>query len=129
MKATIKIEKEVEIVTIKIEVAVRYDEEDIPNDFPMRMGDLWSASVEVDTGKILNWPIGRSGDLHMKVVDEGSYSLLDKDSNIILSIEQDYVPNGIVPGRYGDYIDLKIDENGIITNWKKNPSIEDFIKE
>lgn len=129
MKATIKIEKEVEIAMIKIDVAVRYDEEDIPNDFPLRKGDMWSAIVEVDTGKILDWPIGRSGEMYMKVVDGGSYYLLDKEGNTVLSLEQDYVPHGIVPGKYGDYIELKINDQGIITNWKKNPSIDDFINE
>lgn len=127
MKATIKVEKEIEIAMIKIDVAIRYEEEDIPNDFPLRKGDMWSAIVEVDTGKILDWPIGRSGEMHMKVVDQGSYYLLDKEGNTVLSIEEDYVPHGIVPGSYGDYIELKIDENGIITNWPKRPSIEDFI--
>lgn len=129
MKATIKIEKEVEIAMIKIDVAVRYDEEDIPNDFPLRKGDMWSAIVEVDTGKILDWPIGRSGEMYMKVVDEGSYYLLDKEGNTVLSLEQDYVPHGIVPGKYGDYIELKINDRGIITNWPKKPSVEDFINE
>lgn len=129
MKATIKIEKEVEIAMIKIDVAVRYGEEDISNDFPLRKGDMWSAIVEVDTGKILDWPIGRKGEMYMKVADQGSYYLLDKEGNTVLSIEDDYVPHGIVPGQYGDYISLVINDQGIITNWPKRPSLADFIKE
>lgn len=129
MKALIPVTKEVDIKMVKVDVAVRYDEEDIPNDFPLRNGDMWSAIIEIDTGKILDWPQGKTGEMYMKVCDQGSYFLLDEGGNTVLSIEDDYVPNGLIPGEYGDYIDLKIDENGVITNWKKHPSIADFIKE
>lgn len=126
MKATIKIEKEVEITHVRVEVAVRYDEEDIPNDFPLRIGDAWKATINIDNGQISDWPVGKTGDMYMKVCDEGSYYLLDTEGNTILSIENDYVPNGLIPGSYGDYIELKINENGIITNWPKEPSIDEF---
>ena len=128
MKIELLVKKEVEITMVKVDVAVRYDEEDIPNDFPMRKGNMWSAIINIDNGKILDWPMGQSGDLYMKVCDQGSYYLLDPHGNTVLSIEDDYVPNRLIPGEYGDYIDLKIDMNGIITNWKSKPSIEDFIK-
>ena len=129
MKTTLKIEREFDIKTVKVDVAVRYDEEDIPNDFPLRDGDMWSAFIDIETGKIEGWPIGESGRLQMKVCDEGSYYLLDENRDCIKSIEEGYVPNGLIPGRYGDYIDLQINEQGIITNWKKNPSFEDFQNE
>jgi len=129
MKAVIKIEKEVEIKIVRVEVAVRYGEEDIPKDFPMRHGDTWLANIDIDNGCVLGWPYGHKGNLSMKVCDEGSYYLYDSDWNQVLSIENDYVPNSLIPGKYGDYIDLHIDENGTITNWPKKPSIEDFIKE
>jgi hypothetical protein len=44
------------------------------------------------------------------------------------SIEQNYVPHGLIPGEYGDYVSLKINEQGIITNWPKHPDIREFIK-
>ncbi len=56
MKATIKGEKEVEITMVKVDVAVRYDEEDIPNDFPLRNGNMWSAIINIDEGRVLDWP-------------------------------------------------------------------------
>ena len=129
MKAKIKIEKEVEIKMVKVDVAVRYGEDDIPKDFPLRRGDMWSAIIDIDEGKVLDWPEGKTGRLQMKVCDEGSYFLLDDKGNTVLSIEQDYVPNALIPGRYGDYIDLKISESGLILNWPNQPSISDFISD
>ncbi len=126
MKFTVKRPVEIDISYIYIEVPVRYDEEDIPNDFPLRVGDLWKATVEIDTGKIINWPAA-AGYRHidMKVCDEGIYALQDAAGIEVARIDQDYVPDA-VPGRYGDYIELEIDANGVITNWDKKPDISDF---
>ena len=129
MKATIKVKKEVEITMVKVDVAVRYDEKDIPNDFPLRKGDVWSAIINIDEGRVLDWPKGEKRHLSMKVCDEGSYFLLDAEGNTVLSIEQDYVPNALLPGKWGDYIDLHIGENGLISNWYSRPSISDFISD
>ena len=129
MKTIIKVKKEIEITILKIVIPIRYGEEDIPNNFPLRNGDTWSATINIDNGEILEWPKGEKGRLSTKVCDSGSYFLLDTDGNTVLSIEEDYVPNELVPGEYGDYIDLIIDENGFITNWHKNPSIEEFFIE
>lgn len=126
MKAIIKVEKEIEIRYVKLQVAVRYEEEDIPNDFPHRKGDLWCPTIDIDSGQILDWDQGRSLDLYMKVCDEGSYYLLDDSKNIVLSMEQDYVPNQLIPGSYGDYISLRINQDGLIENWPKTPNISDF---
>lgn len=145
MKATIKVKKGVYLEFVLIDVPVRYDDEDIPYDFPLRYKvadiqhehgtkyrndhDRWVATINIDSGKILDWPIGKSGSVEMKVCDEGVYTLLDSDKRKVLEISYDYVPNKLIPERdgYGDYIKLCIDENGIITNWYKNPSIEEFI--
>lgn len=129
MKAIIKVEKEVEIYAVKVCVAVRYDEEDIPNDFPLREGDVWNAIITIDEGRVIGWPEGQKGHLAMKVCDQGSYHLLDSDYNTILSIEDDCVPNKLIPGKYGDYIDLQIGVGGLVGNWYKNPSIADFIND
>jgi hypothetical protein len=128
MKRVITVMKEVDIKKVRVSVAVRYDEEDIPKDFPMRSGNMWNATIDIETGKIFDWPQGKSGNLHMKVCDEGSYYLLDENDEEVLSIEGDYVPNRLIPGTYGDYIDLKIDSTGTITNWysESKISIEDF---
>ena len=129
MKALIKVEKEVDIKKVRVDVAVRYGEEDIPNNFPMRYGDKWIANIDIDEGRILDCPEGVSGHLHMKVCDQGSYFLYDIDGNLVKSIEHDYVPNSLIPGKYGDYIDLNIDEKGMISNWYWKPTFEDFFEE
>ncbi|MCK5609097.1 hypothetical protein KAR91_44895 [Candidatus Pacearchaeota archaeon] len=125
MKIEIPATKEVDIKYITIEIAVRYEEEDIPNDAPMRHGDMWKASVDIDTGKIDKWPQGQTLDLYMKVCDEGMYRLFDTDWNELACVDG-YVPHGIVPGSYGDYVELKINEFGVITNWPTKPVFDDF---
>ena len=125
MKIEIPTTKEVDIKYITIEIAVRYEEEDIPNDAPMRFGNMWKATVNIDTGKIEKWPQGQTLDLYMKVCDEGIYRLFDADWNELACIGG-YVPHGVVPGQYGDYVELKINEFGVITNWPKAPTFDDF---
>jgi len=61
-----------------------------------------------------------------KVSDMFYASLVDKSGNELGSYDG-YVPE-IIPGGYGDYVELNIDiETGKITNWKK-PSIEEIKK-
>jgi hypothetical protein len=129
MKAKVKVEREIDIKTIRIEVPVRYKEEDIPNNFPLRVGGMWNANVEIDTGKILGWPNGQVGNLEMKVCDEGVYTLFDGNGIEIAKRHQEYVPHGVVPGEYGDYICLKINADGVITNWPKRPDVSAFFEQ
>lgn len=126
MKLTINKPTEVEVTAVRIVVAVRYGEDDIPNDFPLRRGDIWEAVVDIATGKIRDWPVGQEGNLRMKVCDEGSYYLIDPVGATVASIKDDYVPHELIPGEFGDYIDLEINEDGIITNWPKNPELSTF---
>jgi len=117
-----------DIKFVNIEVPVRYEEEDIPFDYPFRKADMWHITVEHPTGKIINWPKNiPARRLYMKVVDTGLYSILNEDKQIISSIENDYVPDSnSIPGSYGDYLNFEIDEDGIITNWYKEASFYEF---
>lgn len=126
MKVKVKIEQEVEIAAVRMRLPVRYEEEDMPNDFPLRKGDIWEAEVEMDTGKIKDWPAGQTGCFSMKVCDGGTYTLLAPGGEKIAAIEQNCVPNGVIPGEYGDYVELEIDAAGIITNWPKQPDVSVF---
>lgn len=126
MKMTINKPTEIIIERIEVSLPVRYEEEDIPNDFPLRKGDSWKAVIDIDTGKIRDWPIGKSGSIeYMKVCDSGVYTLLDDEGDVVAHLEY-YVPHGIIPGEYGDYVTLHIDSDGIITNWPKAPDLSDF---
>ncbi len=129
MKVTVKRPVEIDVKFLRIEAAVRYEEEDIPNDFPFRTGDVWDVLVDIETGIIVDWPQGRAADVHMKVCDEGSYHLLDANKVVHASIEQDYVPNGVIPGSYGDYIEMTILEDGRIKEWPKKPDLEAFFRD
>jgi hypothetical protein len=127
MKLTKMIEAEYEADNVQINVAVRYDEEDIPNDFPGRERDTLRMTIDINTGVIRNWPKDHGAfDLYMNVCDQGSYRICDKDDNVIYEVEEDYVP-GFVPGKYGDYIDFKIDATGKIANWPSKSKIQNAI--
>jgi hypothetical protein len=126
MKFTRMVPQETEIAYVKVSVPVRYDDEDITYDAPLRSGNTWEATVEVDTGIIKDWPIGRSLFLSMKVCDEGQYSLLDADFQKIADHQHYYVPHCTVPGSDGDYIKLEIDASGKILNWKPDGTFSGF---
>ena len=134
MKATVKIEKEVDIRTVIIDIAPRYigdaKDDDMPTDFPMLNAakTAWVASVNIDTGEISGWPAGDARKMHVKVCDAGIYSLIDADGNEVIKFAG-YVPHGVVPGSYGDYVELEIDERGVITNWPKSPDVSDFFRD
>jgi len=127
MKATITQKVEIEISTVDISVPVRFADEDMPYDFPHRVGNVWNITVDVDTGKIHDWP-NRPARLAMKVCDEGIYILRDCSGKTLARRISDYVPHGLIPGEYGDYIVFDIDERGIITNWPKNPNVKAFFQ-
>jgi len=118
---------ETDIRFVKIDVNIRH-EEDFPKDFPFRHGSTWSLTIDIDSGVILDWPQGVSGDLYMKVCDEGSYYLFDADMNQVGAIASGYVPNDLIPGDYGDYIGLEIDATGKVTNWPKHPNLDKFFE-
>lgn len=119
MKITINRPVEIEVKYVRLVVPVNYGDEDMPNDFPGRdEDDYWTAEIDVDTGRIENWP-GLAHQLFMKVCDEGSYYLLDAAKNEVAKLEDHGVPHGVIPGEDGDYIELKIEHDGTIKNWPK----------
>lgn len=122
MKILINRPTEVDVKYLKMSVAVRYGEEDIPKNFPFRENDMWNVTIDIDKGEILNWPPDAyvfAFQMHMKVTDQGTYELQDEKFQQIAIKEEDYVPH-ILPGRhYGDYIILDIEPDGKISNWEK----------
>ncbi len=126
MKTTVLKPTEIEISHIELALPVWYDEEEIPNDFPFRKGDLWTVLVEMDTGKILNWPKGRAAKIHLTVKDGGKYTLYGPDREVLAKRDGDYVPHDVVPGQYGDTVELDIAECGTIRNWPRQPDVTVF---
>ena len=119
---------EVQCDTVLIELPVNYDDEDIPYDFPFREHDVLTLEVLIADGKIVDWPADWGAvRVVMKVVDEGTYTLFDQGLPVA-AIEQWYVPHGLIPGEYGDYVEFNINELGYITNWPKSPDVSEFFK-
>lgn len=128
MKATIEKVTTVEVDIKTVRMVIRIHDDDMPKDFPFRIGETWAACVDVETGKIQDWPKGVSQRLHIKVCDGGSYYLLDGAGSVVGAIEQDYVPHGVIPGEWGDYVILDIAEDGTIRNWKQRPHFGQFFE-
>jgi hypothetical protein len=133
MKIEIPCTKKIEVTAILFEVPIN---DDLEPPFPkeIKLLDIdgekyWQDIIDLSTGKLSHWPQGISYDFYDKIRDSGTYKLLDPYLLIVKEI-QDYVPNGIIPGEYGDYMDLQIDENGIVKNWPKEDKIhlKDFFE-
>lgn len=63
----------------------------------------------------------------MKVCDAGSYYLYDDNKEIVAGIVENYVPNRVIPGDYGDYISMEIDETGKVTNMPNPLDFSEFL--
>ena len=137
MKITLKIEKEFDAKFLQVEAGVRYWEDTEVNgeldteegdNVPCKDGELWKPLIELETGRVLNWEVGKTASVHYKVCDKGRYILQDAYHEPIKTIDG-YVISDLAIGEsgFGDYIIMEIDENGMIENW--SPSLEEFIDE
>lgn len=131
-KITLSVPTDYEIKTFRAVMNVRYWEdgflngkEDSEGKMPLRNGDMWIIDIDVDTGKIVNWPEGNTAMIHYKVCDGGVYSIIDTDGDFIMSIDG-YVPSMMCPKNsgYGDYVIMDIDKEGYIDGWEFHP--DDF---
>ena len=79
----------------------------------------WVIDIDVNTGKIRDWTQGWTADVHYKTCDENTIYLIDHDGKPIREFDC-YVPDflSIEDAGYGDYICLKINEDGTINNFK-----------
>lgn len=122
---------------IMLKAYVRYWEDSTINgvedtesgeNIPCKTGENWCPLINVETGIIENWEIGKTASIHYKVVDCCGWELLDENNSVISSQEDGYVPRTLSPAEngYGDYIIMNIDEKGKIEKWKFN--IDDFIE-
>ncbi len=134
MKVNLKIAQNYDVKYLKCRIGARYWEDSFVNGdedtegklIPLRDGDDWCPVVDVESGIILDWPVGTTAEIHYKSVDDNDFALLDQNKKEITSIEG-YVIKMMSPKEngYGDYVIMDIDENGKIQNWK--PSFGDFI--
>lgn len=138
MKTKIKVEKEVEIKTLHVEAKVRYWEDSEVNgepdtengdNIPCKVGEIWELLIDVDSGKITNWTKGVTASIHYKVCDCCAWEIKDENGEVVMSVENEYVPGTLCPKEqgYGDYIIMDINEDGLIEDWEFD--IDDFIGE
>ena len=91
------------------------------NKYSKELNNQMYIKIDVDTGQILNWPIGLAADLNcLKVVDEGTYILLDSKDNKVSYHDYRYVPQclQIDDNGFGDYFMFRVNKEGYIVNWK-----------
>jgi len=98
---------------------------------PCKENIMWCPLIDIEKGQIIEWPIGTVASIHYKVCDDGSYTLFDKDMNIVAVRNNDYVPGIMCPGGdgFGDYVIMEIDENGFIADWEVDFEGFRFIEE
>ena len=89
-----------------------YDDEGrFPKKFIDEDGGAFFA-VDVDTGTVRGWPSGATLDAYFKPRDGGTYQLVS-GPNIVLKIEDDYVPKFLDHMAGGDdYLSVKIGPDG-----------------
>jgi len=126
MQYNIPIEMTVNIKYIVVKAYVRYWEDTEVNGvedtdgtlIPFREGDCWCPIIDIDEGKIINWPSSKEAKIHYKVCD-ACYCELLTDQNVVVSKYDGYVPNILCPedGGYGDYIIMNVNGDGIINKW------------
>lgn len=131
MEIKIKETKRVTVDRLRAECGVRYWEDATVNGvtdedgnlIPLRMGDCWSPTIMLDTGRILDWPEGTTASLHYKVCDAGLYSLLSPAGDVVVT-RDGYVPSMMSPADRGcgDYVIMNIGPDGIIADWEADLS-------
>lgn len=101
---------------------------------PMFNNDNRALEVTVDLRerRVLDWSEDK-GYIHMwaKVIDSGIYTLLDADMNPLCQI-CGYVPNALIPPYergFGDYLELTINHDGTLPDWKELLDFSEFVKE
>ena len=135
MKITLTVKQEVDVKTLRVAAGVRYwndatvngveggDDDDFDPGIPLRDGDVWRIDIDVESGRILNWPDGTTASVHYKVCDQCGWDLLDSDGRVVAGEQDGYVPGTLCPGGegYGDYIIMEIGPDGTIEDWRFDP--------
>jgi hypothetical protein len=127
MKLNLKTTKEVNVTTIAVKANVRYWEDATINGVadeygdltPFAHGDTWNPKIDIEKGAVIDWPSGTVADIHFKICDGCGFDLLDSNGKVLFTQDDGYVPKMLCPEEsgYGDYMIMKIDENGKINKW------------
>ncbi len=95
---------------------------------PFRRDDKWCPVIRLEDGLVVNWPEGKTADVHYKVCDDGEYWLLDDENRRIAKWSGHYVPDKwLCPSSsgYGDYIIMSIGADGKVVGWVSPEIVKD----
>lgn len=129
MKITVQRPTVIDIKLLYIDAYVRYPEDSMLNinenwiddnnhEMPFLVNNHWNIVIDIDSGKVLNWPNNTEAKISYKVRDEFNCKVIDNQGEIQIDYDG-YVPSfmSIDDIGYGDYIYITIDANGFIKNW------------
>ena len=115
-------------IYLEVDAGVRYWDDasingkrDDAGNIPLRRDDAWHLIIELETGRILDWPTGVEAQTCYKVCDAGLYWLMDADKARIAKWRRAYVPARFLDqgdeGIVSDYIVMEIGPDGAIKDW------------
>lgn len=76
-------------------------------------------NIDLETGKVKNWPEGVEHGFYDKIVDTGRWEILDEVGNVVVG-KTDYVVSclEIEDAGWGDYLEFIVGEDGFIRGWE-----------
>lgn len=85
-------------------------------------GDYLHLTIDIDEGKVVNWPKGFCLRTNYKICDDGLYQIIDDKGEVVWdSVESGYyyVPDflELEDEGFGDYMYINIDGEGNIEHW------------
>lgn len=95
----------------------------VKKDIGYKESEYFEIIIDLDKGKVINWPKNFTLITYFKICDDGEYVFLDKKMNEIVNItkeyDQYYVPSflSIDDNGYGDYLYITILGGGKIHNF------------
>ena len=96
-------------------------------DIGYKPSDYWCLEIDVETGKVKDWPKDFCIETFFKICDDGLYQLIDEEGNVVwdsVKTRYYYVPDflALEDEGYGDYMYLNIDGEGNIEHWEEAKS-------
>lgn len=98
---------------------------------PLKENQSVRMTIDLESGRVLNWPEGTTAKLYYKVCDQGEYFLLNDIQETIAKYKSDYVPDSFLcfgDEGFGDYIIMNINEEGFIESYTKPQIRKDLWK-
>jgi len=111
---------------LRAKIGARYWEDselngipDVDENMPLKIGEYWELDIDLSNGKIDNWEVGNTANIHYKSVDNNYFYLLDENKKPTHKYEDGCVISTMCPKEngHGDYVIMNIDENGVIEDF------------